>query len=474
MDKLFDLNIEQVLEHWEPEHAVREIIANALDEQFLTKSKEIEIYKSGKKWHIRDFGRGLQYSHFTQNENQEKIASPSLIGKFGVGLKDALAVFHRKGINIEINSKYGHICLTMVQKSGFDIQTLHAVFDEPIDRDFMGTEFIIDGISDTAIEKAKSMFLCFNGNLKLLEKTKYGEVYQCTKTPAVIYINGVQVAIEENFLFSYNITNINAQIKKALNRERSNVGRSAYSDTIKNILRQCKSNSVLVPLVNDLQNIMIGTNCDESSWVDVATHAAKTLSKDDTVVFMTPSQRADMSNQQVEILDQSGKTLVLVTDSVYGKIESSVSTFDTVFQEYTKSFSYKFVPIELLTATERQTFELSKNIVAFLKERQFKYDIAIKISETIRVGLDGMATLGVHDPSENAIIIKRSILDNPTDFCGVLLHEFAHYQHGYPDNTRAFENDLTNMLGHVFVASTKTQTNTTTDNPKSKLKLFRK
>ena len=40
MDKLFDLNIEQVLEHWEPEHAVREIIANALDEQFLTKSKK--------------------------------------------------------------------------------------------------------------------------------------------------------------------------------------------------------------------------------------------------------------------------------------------------------------------------------------------------------------------------------------------------------------------------------------------------
>lgn len=331
MDKLFDLNIEQVLEHWEPEHAVREIIANALDEQFLTKSKEIEIYKSGKRWYIRDFGRGIQYSHFTQNENQEKLASPFLIGKFGVGLKDALAVFHRKGIGVEINSRYGHISLTMAQKSGFDDQTLHAVFSNPIDETFVGTEFIIDGISDTAIEKAKAMFLCFNSSLKLLEKTKYGEVYQYAKKPAIIYINGVQVAIEENFLFSYNITNINAQIKKALNRERSNVGRTAYSDTIKNILRQCKSNSVLVPLVNDLQNIMSGTNCDESSWVDVATHAAKTLNKDDNVVFMTPAQRATMSNQQVEILEQSGKTLILVTDNVYGKIEDFVSTFDTVF-----------------------------------------------------------------------------------------------------------------------------------------------
>ena len=184
MDRLFDLNIEQVLEHWEPEHAVREIIANALDEKILTKSREIEIYKSGGKWHIRDFGRGLQYSHFTQNENLEKLKSPFLIGKFGVGLKDALAVFHRKGINVEINSKYGHVFLTMAQKTGFDIQTLHAVFEEPINKEFVGTEFIIDGISDTAIENAKKMFLCFNENLKLLEKNKYGEVYQSNKNTA--------------------------------------------------------------------------------------------------------------------------------------------------------------------------------------------------------------------------------------------------------------------------------------------------
>lgn len=450
MDKLFDLNIEQVLEHWGPEHAVREIISNALDEQFLTKSKQIEIYKSGTKWCIRDFGRGLQYLHFTQNENQEKLTSPFLIGKFGVGLKDALAVFHRKGISVEINSRYGHISLTMAQKLGFNIQTLHAVFDNPINREFVGTEFIIDGVSDTIIEKAKGMFLCFNSSLIPLEKSKYGEVYQCTKRPAVIYINGVQVAIEENFLFSYNITNINAQIKKALNRERSNVGRTAYSDTIKNILRQCNSNAVLLLLVDDLQNIMNGTNSDESSWVDVATHAAKTLSKDDTIVFMTPEERAAMSNQEVEILEQSEKKVVLVTNNVYDKIEGSVQTFNTIFREYVESFSYKYVSTESLSVTEKQTFELSNKIAAFLKEHKFKYDIDIKISETIRVGLDGISTLGVYDPSENAIIIKRSILATPKDFVGVLLHEFAHYQHGYSDNTRDFENDLTNILGACF------------------------
>lgn len=43
--KKFDLNIEQVLEHWEIHHAIREVIANAIDEQRLTNTKEIEIFK---------------------------------------------------------------------------------------------------------------------------------------------------------------------------------------------------------------------------------------------------------------------------------------------------------------------------------------------------------------------------------------------------------------------------------------------
>ena len=52
---------------------------------------------------------------------------------------------------------------------------------------------------------------------------------------------------------------------------------------------------------------------------------------------------------------------------------------------------------------------------------------------------------------------KRSVLSNSTDFCGVLLHEFAHYQHGFADNTRDFENDLTNMLGHIFMEKIRAQ-----------------
>ena len=92
MYRKFDLNIEKILDNWEIYHAIREIISNALDEMTLTQTPMINIYKdSTGLWHIKDFGRGLRYQHLTQNENEEKKVCKNVIGKFGVGLKDALA-----------------------------------------------------------------------------------------------------------------------------------------------------------------------------------------------------------------------------------------------------------------------------------------------------------------------------------------------------------------------------------------------
>jgi hypothetical protein len=131
--RTFDLNIEDVLENWEAEHALREVIANALDEQVLSQTGEIRIQKDGRgDWHIRDYGRGLKIEHFTLNENLEKLSAPSdIIGKFGVGLKDALATFHRRGISVLIGSAFGTYRLRQEHKHGFnDTLTLHIQYDD--------------------------------------------------------------------------------------------------------------------------------------------------------------------------------------------------------------------------------------------------------------------------------------------------------------------------------------------------------
>lgn len=238
--KGFDLNIEKILENWRNYHTIREVIANALDEQVLTNTRNIEI-KQAKDgwWHIVDYGRGLNYHHLTQNE--EKLSNDKLIGRFGVGLKDALATLYRHGVDVKIKSKYGIVKLKTAPKVGFDgIITLHAEILPSDNIEMIGTDFCLYGCTKEDIEKAKSLFLIFTED-KVLEKTKYGEVLANTGVNSNIYINGVRVAEESNFLFSYNITSLNAQIKKALNRERTNVGRTAYTGRIKDILKECCS-----------------------------------------------------------------------------------------------------------------------------------------------------------------------------------------------------------------------------------------
>src|SRR5215469_15803137 len=149
--RLFDLNIEKILEAWNSAHAIRELIANALDEQTLSNTRDIEIQKRNGAWIIRDYGRGLRYEHFTQNENPEKLnAVGRVIGKFGVGLKDALATLDRGGVQIEIQSKHAVITLAQRAKHDFrDVVTLHAAIEPPRDRSFAGTEIRLSGLQDS-------------------------------------------------------------------------------------------------------------------------------------------------------------------------------------------------------------------------------------------------------------------------------------------------------------------------------------
>lgn len=57
----FDLNVEKVLDHWSVAFAIRELIANALDEQALTRTRDPGIFKDDAGyWHIADAGRGMR------------------------------------------------------------------------------------------------------------------------------------------------------------------------------------------------------------------------------------------------------------------------------------------------------------------------------------------------------------------------------------------------------------------------------
>ncbi|MFI8619224.1 hypothetical protein ACIGHN_27375 [Acidovorax sp. NPDC077693] len=453
--KSFDLNIEQILENWEVRHGIREVIANALDEQILTGTAPVLIEKRGSVWFVKDGGRGIRYTHLTQNENQEKLDSPFVIGRFGIGLKDALATFERHGVKALIRSRFGTISTHKSAKHGFgDILTLHAIIEDPLDPTFVGTEFEIKGVEDKEMEAAKALFLKFSDE-ELLATTRFGQIISRSSGPGAIYINGVKVAEEANFLFSYNITLLSAAIKKAINRERSHVGRTAYSDSVKKILLASTNGEVARKLAEDISRFQLGEMHDELAWIDVQEHAVRILNAQEKVLMVTAYEAMSFPDL-IDQARQSGNTILTIPENLRAKIADSVDLEGnrmvdlTQFTEtYNDSFSFDFVEVETLGSQERKILETTTFVIEAFGGRPAKV-AAIKISNTMRPDLmSSSQTLGCWDPSTSSIVIWRPQLNSFEEFSSVLIHELVHAKTGFSDVTRDFENALTTTIGDL-------------------------
>ena len=104
-----------------------------------------------------------------------------------------------------------------------------------------------------------------------------------------------------------------------LNRERTNVGRSAYSDRVKSILLSCRSRGVALSLVNDLKNFSTGKMHHELKWIDVQVHAVKILNAAEKVVFLTPEELMSEANM-VDEARKSEYRVVTILGSLKEKI----------------------------------------------------------------------------------------------------------------------------------------------------------
>ena len=450
--KKFDLNIETILDNWCVYHAIRELIANAIDEQLLSNSKPIEIYKENNVWHIRDFGRGISYFHLTQNENVEKLKNPETIGKFGIGLKDALATLDRNGVEVTIFSKHGTITTDKSVKKDFeDIATLHAIINDAIDQNFKGTDIVLKNVEEIEIEKAKQLFLVYT-NEEIIETTKYGQIVK-TSSIGNIYINGVKVAEEENFLFSYNITSISSTIKKAINRERSNVGRTAYSDTVKKIILNSQSKEVAIILQEDMLRIDTGRLHDELKWIDVQEHAVKILNSDDKVLFVRTKEIIN-SPDLINHAKMNGLRIINISDALADKIRNQadlqgnpINDIYNFINECNSNFEYSFVDIENLSVLEKKIYSYTERLVSLMGCKIDDY--MVKIADSLEKNCDFYQTKGVWDRTLNSIIIKRSELSSIRSYAEVLIHELIHAETGFSDVTRDFENVLSETIGNL-------------------------
>jgi hypothetical protein len=450
----FDLNVEKVLEHWSPAHALREVIANALDEHALTDRPDRPTLTKDDAgvWHVRDHGRGLRYHHLTQNESDEKRASEDVVGQFGVGLKDALATFHRNGIGLRISSPHGTITLAEQAKHGFDdVVTLHALVDAPADID--GTDVALTGIADADVVEAMDFFLVFDETIDVLATTSFGQVLARTgDAPRSVYVRGVRVAEDDGLLFSYNITKVDAKLRRALNRERSNVGRSAYTDRIKAILLAVTAPTVVTTLVEDMAGFVKGATHDEVKWNDVAERVVRQLAAiDPEVVFVTATQRWSHP-ELIRRAEIDGKHVFVIPDVLAARLRASDDDTVTTLERFAAQWNERVVvePLDpaALSPAERAVFDLSEEVLLLVGRRRDEWTIVV--SETLHLTPDGTETAhGLWEPKQRRIVINRRCLHSAKVFVATLLHEIGHAMTGATDLTAEFEDGLTDLLGTV-------------------------
>ena len=177
----YDLNTSNYLTHWKIEDALREIISNAIDESVITQTDKPEIIydEEDNILTIRDRGRGMRVEHLIQNENDEKKCNSKLIGRFGIGLKDAISCLNDNGKTITIESKYLYIKqIKKLSKKGFNnIKTCHLGIEKEKDKKFIGTLIQIHDIEPEEYENVVNMFVSLM-DLNLICKTNFGNIYK--------------------------------------------------------------------------------------------------------------------------------------------------------------------------------------------------------------------------------------------------------------------------------------------------------
>jgi hypothetical protein len=455
----FDLNVERILEHWTPAHALREVIANALDEHALVgnESAPVIAQDADGAWHVRDSGRGLRYQHLTQNESEEKKDHPGVVGQFGVGLKDALATFFRNGIDVTISSLHGEIRLDVREKHGFsDVETLHALVGPPRP-DLVGTDVRLDGISDDDVATATRFFLRFDPTVTVVESTPYGEVLRRSDDePSAVYVRGVRVADDDVLLFSYNVTKLDAKLRKAMNRERSNVGRTAYTDRVKAILLAVEGAEALTALAADMEGFAKGETHDEVKWTDVAERVVVELARvDATTVFVTAKERWSHP-ELVRRAEDEGRTVFVIPDALASRLaregNEHVMTLGRFVHDWNQRVVIEPLDESVLTDAEREVLALATAVLRVAVGDAGA--VPVVVSETLHLTPDGRETAdGLWEPARRRIVVNRTCLGSRHRFVSTVLHELGHAVTGATDLTPAFEDGLTELLGVTGLAA---------------------
>lgn len=386
IDKI-DLNIGKAyLSEWNEGMAIRELIANAMDE---TIDGEIEIKEiASGKWSITNRGSEIKPNNFMINEGV-KSKEKGKIGKFGIGLKDAIGVLMIRGIGIQIiTSEFVYVAKYKKKNRCISDECLFmCIYNEK--RAWIGTQVVLNNCPGKFIEEAKLNFIVYRDKYKVVDTTEYGDVIfeEQKDKNGTIYLNGIKIAHENTFLYSYNIKIEEDILKKGISRERSNLSREIYKDSLKRIINNIKSEEVLGKYYESLIKTRDGSLKGELVYSYTQFRAMQYIINNKINAIIFPAQRSGkINNLYNKVCLERGIKVIILLNSYYTRLAEfpELANENIIADNY--KVSYTEIDMNNLDENKKRYLQfieelikekISSNIISeivLIKENEYLYN----------------------------------------------------------------------------------------------------
>ena len=422
-------------ENWTVADAIREIIQNGLDT-----GTELFFTTEGNLHEVHDGGLGMRLSDFIIGRSSKR-GNADVIGQFGEGLKIGCLVLARESRQVRI--------ISLGKQYDFSIQYDNTWQEKLLTIDITdrktasrGTTVALE-CSEEEIEKARKLFIQLNPQ-PVLERLPSIKTEILETNPGVIWVNGLAVT-KIDALYGYNFHR-----KELVNRDRAAIGHSQ----IKNCVAEAMSTTVNPDIIANLLRTAVGMagkgttpteldvqfNPRKNTWLRVIKRLYGTK-----VCLSSHNPQTDLT------ATEKNWTVLELPWSLWYSLQRVLPQADIVIKNRTR-----IIPFNRLTAEQQEFFNKGKRISdeiageAGLKPYPVKIFVdKEKKDETRLFNFDqtGFYLNGV------AGVCHQTVKDlDLGKFVGTLLHEYVHGNCGHDDNSRAFENDLTDVIASLGLA----------------------
>jgi len=405
---------------WSIVEGIREIIANALD----TKKPYTVKWENGYGY-VSDTGGGFPKECLILGEGESK--DETQIGQFREGLKIAGLVFARNNRFFKGKTVGYTFNFRMAQSSTFDCKTLFMDFEEN-DRE-SGTVVVFE-CSEAELDIAKDMFIEGKDEEFLLEDR-----------PGKLYINKVFVQKIDNAMYGYNISD-----KGAANRDRSILNMDNVKSSIRRVWEKLENKDhIQAYLKAQEQNIEHDiTICIGSKSKPIWIEEIERIYGKKYCIF-------DSEEYAHQIRDWGYIIIKPLTYHVKSTLHYylDIPLCSEILEKRIKEEYKDYLPY--LTPQQLRTYNMAIDMVELYIEEPINIMVVEKISF-----LEDSDSVAEADRDNNIVrITPKSIDRGLKKLVGSIIHERAHLANGNNDATRAFENDLTEIIGDLIVKLNK-------------------